>query len=223
MRDSLACDLVEPVRPIVDARALDLLEARTFRGDFFETREGVCRIMPPLTKGLAETAPQWAAAVAPHAERPVRQLLAGPKRSRAGRSRKSVPTPLTQDNRSAGRERVRTRARQPKKGRPAKLAHACIVCGAEIRGRGRKFCAGCRPEQTKEALSAAHAALRASRRSGQEPMQRKEVKRRIAKANAKARTLGEAWERSHPESPDPEVFRREILPRLSDVSLGAMT
>jgi CRISPR-associated endonuclease Cas1 len=47
-RDSLACDLMEPVRPVVDAWALDLLESRTFRrSDFFETREGVCRIMPP--------------------------------------------------------------------------------------------------------------------------------------------------------------------------------
>jgi CRISPR-associated endonuclease Cas1 len=64
-RDSLACDLMEPVRPRVDRWVLRLLAERTFRkSDFFETREGVCRIMPPLTQLLAETAPRWRAAVA---------------------------------------------------------------------------------------------------------------------------------------------------------------
>jgi len=47
-RDSLPCDLMESVRPEVDAYVLDLIRSRTFsKRDFFETREGICRLMPP--------------------------------------------------------------------------------------------------------------------------------------------------------------------------------
>ena len=60
-RDSLALDLMEAVRPQVDAYLLDLLEARTFSvRDFAETRKGVCRVLAPLTHTLAETTAQWA-------------------------------------------------------------------------------------------------------------------------------------------------------------------
>src|ERR1019366_417884 len=52
-RDSLACDLMEAVRPKVDSFVLDFLEGRAFKkADFFETRDGVCRAMPSVTKQL---------------------------------------------------------------------------------------------------------------------------------------------------------------------------
>ena len=63
-RDSLACDLMEPVRPIVDDFVLDLIESHTFaKADFFETREGNCRLMPELTRPLGASALRWAQAV----------------------------------------------------------------------------------------------------------------------------------------------------------------
>jgi CRISPR/Cas system-associated endonuclease Cas1 len=50
-RDSLACDLMEPIRPSVDSYVLDLLQRRAFKKrDFFETREGICRVMPTSRK-----------------------------------------------------------------------------------------------------------------------------------------------------------------------------
>lgn len=53
-------DLMEPVRPMVDEFVLGLLEERTFtQEEFFETREGVCRIMPPLASELSETGVLW--------------------------------------------------------------------------------------------------------------------------------------------------------------------
>ena len=65
-RDSLALDLMEAVRPEVDAYVLDLLAGRTFSAkDFVETRKGVCRVLAPLTHTLAETTSQWARAIAP--------------------------------------------------------------------------------------------------------------------------------------------------------------
>ncbi len=75
-RDSLALDVIEAVRPAVDGWLLDALASRSFRrADFHETREGVCLLMPPLPRLVAETAPRWAAAVAPVAEGVARLLV----------------------------------------------------------------------------------------------------------------------------------------------------
>jgi CRISPR/Cas system-associated endonuclease Cas1 len=50
-RGSLAIDLMEPVRPLADELVLDLLEERELRrGDVVETRRGICRLGPPLTR-----------------------------------------------------------------------------------------------------------------------------------------------------------------------------
>ncbi len=145
-RDSLACDLMEPVRPIVDAWLLDFLGKRVFRkSDFFETREGVCRIMPPVTQLLAETAPLWAAAVAPYAESLARKLVA--RRIR----RVSVPTPLTQTNRSAGRDGIRVRARRTRT-QPHALPKQCQLCGIDLEKRRRRYCDSCRPAPRAEDL-----------------------------------------------------------------------
>jgi CRISPR/Cas system-associated endonuclease Cas1 len=57
-RDSLAFDVFDAVRPQIDRHAMELFRSRTFRkGEFHETREGVCRIVPPLTHELARPYP----------------------------------------------------------------------------------------------------------------------------------------------------------------------
>jgi CRISPR associated protein Cas1 len=74
-RQSMALDLIEPVRPQVDAFVLDLMERRAFRkAEFTETSDRHCRLKAPLTHDLAETLPEWARAVAPVAERVVHAL-----------------------------------------------------------------------------------------------------------------------------------------------------
>lgn len=41
---------MEPLRPSVERQVLALLRTRTFDGrEFFGTREGQCRLVPPLT------------------------------------------------------------------------------------------------------------------------------------------------------------------------------
>jgi CRISPR-associated endonuclease Cas1 len=111
-RDSLPCDLMEAVRPRVDAFVLQLLGSRTFRkSDLFETREGICRLMPPFTHELAETGALWARELGPVTERVARELFASVREnghmnatSKQKISRKdALPTPLTEGNRSAGR------------------------------------------------------------------------------------------------------------------------
>ena len=68
-RDSLAADLMEPIRPLVDHFVLGLLADRFFSAaDFFETRQGACRITPALARDLTATAPVWARAVGRVAE-----------------------------------------------------------------------------------------------------------------------------------------------------------
>jgi hypothetical protein len=57
-RGSLAHDVMEPVRPIIDGLVIELLERHPIRrGDVYETREGVCRIGPPLARELSQMAP----------------------------------------------------------------------------------------------------------------------------------------------------------------------
>jgi CRISPR-associated endonuclease Cas1 len=69
-RDSLALDLLEPLRPVVERHILQLLAARHFTtADFTETRDGRCRLMPPLSHELAEQLlPELQRAVAKPAE-----------------------------------------------------------------------------------------------------------------------------------------------------------
>ncbi len=87
-RSSLASDLMEPARPMVDQLVLDLLEQRELRrGDVLETREGVCRIGLPLARELAGHSLALRAAVAPHAEHVARTLLKAPQHA----------TPLTRE------------------------------------------------------------------------------------------------------------------------------
>jgi hypothetical protein len=120
---------------------LDLLANRAFKkSDFFETREGICRLMPPLTHELAETGPIWAQQPGPVTER-VAQKLFDASRNRRKRSakpkavasrQKTLPAPLTESNRSAGRKPYRN----DKKPVVAEAGNqlACMGCGAATRG-----------------------------------------------------------------------------------------
>ena len=60
-RDSLACDLMEVIRPDVDQYVLDWIARRPLkRSWFFEERNGNCRLMAELASQLAETCQTWA-------------------------------------------------------------------------------------------------------------------------------------------------------------------
>jgi len=221
-RDSLACDLMEPVRPIVDAWVLDLLESRTFRrSDFFENREGVCRIMPPLTKGLAETAPRWAAAVGPVAEDVAGALLKQSSKGSA-RSSRSVAPGRTQKNRGARRGGVRVRRSKDARPERAALPKTCVLCGAELKENRRRYCTACKPVQSLEAMSKAHEALQARRLAGDDPAHGGEVGRQRGQRNAEVLRENAAWEREQLQVADPDAFAREIGPKVSEMSLAAM-
>jgi len=68
-RDSLSCDLMEPVRPQVNAFLLDWLRRENLRREwFFEERDGNCRLMGSFAVRLSQTAQMWRNEVAPFAE-----------------------------------------------------------------------------------------------------------------------------------------------------------
>ena len=123
-RDSLACDLMEPVRPQVDAYVLDWITREPLKREwFFEKRDGNCRLMASFAVGLSETAPTWGRAVAPYAEWIARTLWSTLDKSK----REPAPaTRLTQQRRREvkGGLPVTSRERVP---RPESV---CLVCGA---------------------------------------------------------------------------------------------
>src|SRR5262249_32686106 len=68
-RDSLACDLMEPIRPRVDAFRLDWLRrAPLQRKWFFEQSDGNCRLRAEFVGELSETSRLWRHLLGPFAE-----------------------------------------------------------------------------------------------------------------------------------------------------------
>ncbi|MAG37259.1 MAG: CRISPR-associated endonuclease Cas1 [Dehalococcoidia bacterium] len=244
-RDSLACDLMEAVRPEVDRWLLQLVARRPFaKQDCFETRAGQCRLLPPLTHELAETLPLWAQAVAPVAEHAARLLIQetrlpatdGPRSDNdlalSSSSRDSatqpLPTPLTQAKRSAGRPSNQGTPRIRQK-RPALPAKRCLQCGRPLRrGKARLCGAACRERYAQEVriplfAEAGPAKLAALRAQGQNPTSTPEAQRKRAATQRERAAARKKWDREHEgEVFDPMQFTRDILPHLQDVPLGAM-
>lgn len=102
-RDSLACDLMEPIRPKVDAYLLDLIDGRPLsRSWFHEMPNGNCRLMSDITSELSNTALQWARLVAPVAEWLTRTLWAATRGKSIGQQQ--IPTTrLTQSKKYAAK------------------------------------------------------------------------------------------------------------------------
>jgi CRISPR-associated endonuclease Cas1 len=140
-RDSLALDLLEPLRPVVERHVLTLTTTRMFRAtDFEETRDGRCRLRQPLTHEVAEQLlPELARAVAAPAEA-VAHLLAG---SSPGKIHLS--TPLSRANTTNAQLRGRhTTHRQDATAAPT-VRPTCQKCGVDLYGSARKLCPTCWP------------------------------------------------------------------------------
>ena len=94
---ALACDIMEAVRPSVDAWLLDWIMREPFRrSDFFEEPNGNCRLLRTLAAKLSETISVWGKLVAPWAEYVAHTLWATTSRPT---NRTPIPTRLTQQHR----------------------------------------------------------------------------------------------------------------------------
>ena len=133
-RDSLACDLMEPVRPDVDAYVLNRILRQPLRKSwFFEERNGNCRLMPDLATQLAETTSTWARLAAPLAEWAVKEMASTTKNGRP-----APATRLTQNHKRA----LSGGEFSPRPKDSVRLHNMCSTCGNEIPNRSKK-CRAC--------------------------------------------------------------------------------
>jgi CRISPR-associated endonuclease Cas1 len=221
-RDSFACDVMEPIRPQVDAMALELIQSRTFAlRDFFETRYGQCRLMPSVSKLLAGTAPAIRKLIAPVAERMAHAFFdAEPKR----RSVRSLPTLLTETNRANRNTTAPARQRAPRG--VIRTTAGCRECGVVLETNNRGYCKECLPARYevvgREHFATGPSALTKLRAEGRDPAHGAEAARkRGATAAARLRANAE-WEAEHGSDFDPDEFRREVLPRIQAMSVNAI-
>jgi CRISPR-associated protein Cas1 len=201
-RDSLACDLMEPVRPLVDAYVFDWINSGPLRREwFFEQANGNCRLMGEFAAQLSETAAAWRKAVSPYAEQAAKIFW-------QGRSKKSrltfLPTRLTQTRRSLAKSEhlVSNVATVPK------TNPRCPLCGSNLT-TGSLYCAKCVPavnrenplDQAKLGRIATHSAIAEARRAATHAKQVKALRE---------------WNPADlPKWLDEDFYRREVLPRLS--------
>jgi uncharacterized Zn finger protein (UPF0148 family) len=217
-RSAAALDLLEALRPAVDAFLLDLLEHRTFsRREFAELRTGQVRLMPELARELASlTLPRWEQEAAAHA-RTVATILAG-----AAGVGVRVPGAGSRGARGKGRATLGRRASRRHRG-AASVAGACRECGAPLEEAGRAYCQACLPtfkaERTERLVAAARRVMAEMRASPDDPAKRPEaIAKRVAAHRARLEAA-RAWEREHPGPYDRETYLREILPRLQEVTV----
>lgn len=139
-RDSLALDLLEPLRPLVDRHVLDLLAARHFTmDDFHESRDGVCRVLSPLTGHLCGQMVDYARTVAPLAEQAAHLLAA------SSPGQVALRTPLSRANTAAAQVRGKRSANRRAAAPSVKERPTCQRCGVELYGSARKLCPSCWP------------------------------------------------------------------------------
>ncbi|NYF52356.1 hypothetical protein HDF12_002755 [Edaphobacter lichenicola] len=207
-RDSLACDLMEPLRPDVDAYVLNrILRQPLKRNWFFEERNGNCRLMADLASQLAETTSTWARLVAPLAEWAVKEIASTTK------TRRAVPaTRLTQNNK---RE---TRGGDPfvASKNAVTLQNVCADCGCPITNANEK-CRICAVEESAQRLT--KIATQGRVVSHTAPAQAKRSKTQIAnQANIRK------WSSSDQASwLTVEFYAEKIQPRMSSLSASLIT
>jgi CRISPR-associated endonuclease Cas1 len=206
-RDSFACDLMEPVRPLVDAYVFDWLNRGPLRRNwFFEEANGNCRLMGEFASELSQTVMTWRRAVAPFAEEATRIFW-------QGRTRRSpfnpLPTRLTQSMRSRAERKMSTSTVLPET-RPR-----CGVCGGTVT-TGSRYCLNCVPIVNRENLLAQAKLGRIATHSPTAEARRSATQRKQFEAIRK-------WNPSElPDWINEKAYRNEILPRLSKLTVKAI-
>ncbi len=219
-RDSLALDVIEPIRPAVDRFVLDLISERMFhKRDFIERTDGHVRMAAPLSHELAATMPTWRRALAPHAEKVAHlfaEQVAGKlvtstplSNAKATAAQAAVRRRKTQEARTraeaaTSEHRVTKPVRRPATVDPeraATLFATCVDCGGQLARSRHVRCPACWERQ---------------------PGQSRDARRRRGRSIAMARSELERWKAEHPHAnADPTAFE-SIRARLGTVKLPAI-
>jgi CRISPR-associated protein Cas1 len=203
-RDSLACDLMEPVRPLVDAYVLKWLTSQPLKREwFFEERNGTCRLMSRFVERLSETAQTWAQAVAPIAERVSKELW-----TTIPRSRRDIgpATRLTGHHRRAAKGQPLKPVTPPQA--PPRICRACGVAMAF----GETQCRACWDKSRPENMLPVAAKGRTLAQTPTAQARRAATRRRQLVAER-------AWRPSdQPQWLTAKAYAEQILTRLKTVS-----
>ena len=205
-RDSLALDVLETIRPSIEAWLLAWIMQEPFRrSDFFETGTGNCRLMSRLCSQLSETAPTWGRLVAPWAEYVARAL------TRATPQGKIPATRLTQQH----KREAKGAPSLPRPIAPPRREKVCRGCGKTIK-RLHTHCADCAIGGATERLMCAAKLGRVAARSPEARAKHSASRRRHAKACS-------AWDASsQPAWLTSEVFSDKIQPLLARTPTSAI-
>ena len=220
-RDSMALDILEVLRPIIDRDVMRLVESRRFRKvDFIETAKGQCRLTESVTHTLTECMPSWAAAIGPVVEWVSHEI--GDTSTLAIRKR----TPLTQQTRLDARISV-TPKRGGKPVTAPTVKPTCRVCGAQLTERRRKLCSTCwvmeRERLAVERAAKGREARRLAIAAGSDPTQTDAAREARREGLRRERAERDRWDAEHlGEVFDREAFTREIVPGLSGVPLSVI-
>jgi len=210
-RDSLACDLMEVCRPRgVDAFVLNWLQSEPLRkSDFWEDRNGNCRIASSLAIKLCETSDTWRRLVAPVAEYVAQETWASISRPASSLARRRLATRLTQQNKREVKSREVPTTKTPKP------EHVCTDCGVPVTPR-RSHCPNCSIEIATERLELAAQVGRIAARTPE--ARAKHVASHLRHVEARS-----AWDAStQPSWLTSEVFSHKIQPLLAGVSTSVI-
>lgn len=222
-RDSMALDILEPLRPVIDNDILRLVQARCFRRlDFTETADGQCRLTESVTHHLTTALPSWSAQISPTVEWVAHTL------SESSPSKITQRTPLTQRRRLDARP-SQTPRRGTKPPAPTRPIVTCRECGSFLVDNRRTVCTSCWVDVRKDlAIKRANHAVENRQsiieRTAQDPAQTPTARARRATSLRAERAARNEWNRQHSEEDhDRSAFTREILLGLSQVPLRRIT
>jgi CRISPR-associated endonuclease Cas1 len=201
-RDSLACDLMEVIRPSVDAFVLNWIQSEPLRkSDFWEDRNGNCRIASSLVIKLCETSDTWRRLVAPVAEYVAQELWSSISKSTYRFGQLQLASRLTQAHRRAVKGSGVPVVNQPKP------EHMCRDCGVKIPA-DRQRCLKCSKQVTG-------VNFRAGRKSAQRP----EFLAKRASTMRRHKQAIQNWEPSDiPAWFTRDVYVKQVQPVLASVA-----
>ncbi|MFZ2057684.1 MAG: CRISPR-associated endonuclease Cas1 [Acidimicrobiales bacterium] len=206
-RQSMALDLLEPVRPMVERFVLDLVATRTFRrGDFAEQEDGSVILGASLRAELADSLSEWSESVAPHVESVAHsfgELVATDYHMTApltGAKRRAAVARVKARKATSGAQRLSVAAHPTRSKSPGlPLAPSCVDCGGALARSRHLRCPSCW-EKT--------------------PTQSREVRRHRGQAISAARAAQEAWRAEHPDAViDRDDFLATVTPKLKEIPL----
>jgi hypothetical protein len=206
-RDSLACDLMEPIRAQIEAYLLDWVTRQPLRREwFFEERDGNCRLMGSFAARLSETAQLWRRAVGPVAEWVARAFWSTIRRPDA-----PIATRLTQNNKREAKGALPL----PSTMSAPRRDNLCRGCGKTIRD-GRTNCATCAVgDATKNMIDAA--------RIGRQTANGPEAQEKRAHTQRKNALAQHAWKSSdQPAWLTEKFYSQKVQPLLAAISASAI-